>query len=569
MPDKFTDLQTAIAALAEQRPDIWTLSACGVTRSERQIPALIDRDAYGDDSPRARVLLVGGLSGKAEDVDIAMRTLSMFAGGGDALSSVVSLSAVPCGNPDGLAQGLSPGNGAKGNPSAGYPPEGRYYFDPYDPESRYLWRWACFLAPNLTLEVQHGDTTKWEANAAASGIRGIVDAVDAGPADSLVAALGQGTPNGLGTIPALRLTCAPDALEAEISKLYNAVMKGGPGLGTSLARDALQRRTSRSPVEVARVLAGTYGHVLEPVIYTQGVGVSGRLRLAALDPESSNHVQGVAELVEPYVTGKKLIWGPDAGGSHLAGVVWAEDMADATGEKEYEDILTNAADHYRDTGPGAAPPPADPDFRTEDMFYCAAILGRAYRLTGEDRYVNMLARFIVDGNIQQENGLFWHCRSAPHFWGRGNGFALLGLTETLTYLPENHSRRGTVLGMYRRHVDGMLRHQQPSGMFLQVVDFPGSYQEHTCTCMVGIAMARGIMRGWLDASYEPALLRIWRAISERVDDSGNVVDGCTGTGVQENLRAYLDREALFGYDDRTGSMAIWFATEMARYWQDG
>ena len=74
-----------------------------------------------------------------------------------------------------------------------------------------------------------------------------------------------------------------------------------------------------------------------------------------------------------------------------------------------------------------------------------ALLGRACILTGESRYVDVLAKFLLEGNIQQDSGLFWHCRSAPFYWGRGNGFAAMGLTETLTYLPDDHAARGDVL----------------------------------------------------------------------------------------------------------------------------
>ncbi len=38
------------------------------------------------------------------------------------------------------------------------------------------------------------------------------------------------------------------------------------------------------------------------------------------------------------------------------------------------------------------------------------------------------------------------CRSAPFYWGRGNGFAALGLAETLTRRPEDHPGREGILG---------------------------------------------------------------------------------------------------------------------------
>jgi hypothetical protein len=53
-------------------------------------------------------------------------------------------------------------------------------------------------------------------------------------------------------------------------------------------------------------------------------------------------------------------------------------------------------------------------------------------------------------------------------------------------------------------------------------------------------------------------------VSERIDDGGNVVDACASTGVQQSVKDYLNRPAIFGLDDRSGSMALWFAVEMER-----
>ena len=55
----------------------------------------------------------------------------------------------------------------------------------------------------------------------------------------------------------------------------------------------------------------------------------------------------------------------------------------------------------------------------------------------------------------------------------------------------------------------------------------------------------------------------WPAINQRVGTDGHLIDVCTGTGKQKNLRAYLDRPALLGKDSRGGAMALLAATEMA------
>ena len=69
--------------------------------------------------------------------------------------------------------------------------------------------------------------------------------------------------------------------------------------------------------------------------------------------------------------------------------------------------------------------------------------------------------------------------------------------------------------------------------------------------------------GWIDNSYLDTVRAAWTGIKERIDEEGNIVDGCTGSGVMDNRLSYLDRPANSGYDDRSGSMALWFAAEIA------
>ena len=547
-----------LESLAAEKAGNWTLDACGVTRSEAPLLALVHRNAYLPETASTRVLMIGGLSGGASDVEMALRVPGLYVGSGR--TRAVSLSAVPCGNPDGLAQGVAPGNGAGGVPSAGYPPADNYFDDAKDPESRYLWRWACFQAPDLVLEVRAGSSVAWEANGPAAPLAAELSATPLGPADSLLAALGRGEPSGLAPVPGLRLTALPHALEAELDRLWSA-LSGAPELRPSPARRVLDARRARTPVEVARVLASVYGHGLDPVVYTQGVAISGRLRLAQLDQAGEDPVPEIERLVDPLVSGGGHPLDELQGTANLAGLLWAEDLVQATGDHRYDGLVLGIADRYRPAAEGEAPPPSDPDFRTEDMFMNGAILGRAFGITGDRRYVDLQTRFLLDAAVQQDDGLFWHCRSAPYYWGRGNGFAALGFAETLSYLPEDHPDRDAVLGMHLRHLDALRQLQRPSGMFGQVLDFPGSYDEFTAACMIGYAVARGIGRGWLDASYREVADLAWQGVSERIDGEGNVVDGCTGTGAQASLRDYLDRPAIHGFDDRSGSMALWFATE--------
>ncbi len=562
--DSERDVREALESLASTRANFWTRTACGVTRSLAPIPALVDRYAYAAETSRSRVLLVGGLSGHPADVELALQALELYAAGGDALALRVGLSAVPCVNPDGLRLGRAPHNSAGGMPSQGYPPEGNFYYDLQDPEKRYLWRWVCFQAPDLVLELRSGSgSVAWECNAAGRSLAPALAARDEDE-EGFLRALGDGYPEGLGPIPGVRLTASADQLPRELSRLFGVIRQQGIP-GPSTARRSLDARRRRSNTEVGRVLARAYGHTFEPIVYTQGVPISGRLRLAQLDPDSVNPTPEIAELLEPFMeSASSGGFGDGLAGSALASVVWGHELSQASGDERYSRLLIDAANRFCRAPTGEAPPPCDPDFRTEDMFMAASLLGRACRITGDTGYADLLADFLLDGRIQQDSGLFWHCRSGRFYWGRGNGFAALGLTEALSYLPEDHPRRSDVLGMYTRLMDALRLLQRQSGMLPQVLDFPGSYDEFTATCMMGYSVARGLRRGWLPEEYRSTAAMAWQGVAERIDDLGNVVDACASTGVQETVRDYLDRPAIFGYDDRSGGFALWFAVEMER-----
>ena len=412
-------LDEQIEALVTHTPGFWQLDACGVTRTERGIPALMHGTAQPPAGERIQLVLIGGLSGKQEDADAALAALNSYSAA-SGLSDRVALSAVPCGNPDGLALGSAPENGAGGNPSAAYPPPGDTYYDA-NPEAHYLWRWVSFQGPDLALEIRVGAGTTWQASAPCqqllSQFRSTLNVSELPSDSSLLAALATGEPNLLPPVPSLRLTCAAADLAGELAKLWT-VLAQVPDHARSATRSALQARVARSPLAVARILAGVYGHELDPVIYTQGVAVSGRLRLAQLDPDGTDPSADIEAIAAPYMSGAKP-WFPAGGdgGANLAGLVWADELAATTGNDSYADLLVQTADRYRAAHDNGVPSPSNPNYQVEDMFFTAAVLGRAFKLTGDDAYLNILTRFLLDANVQQDDGLFWHDRAHPLLLG--------------------------------------------------------------------------------------------------------------------------------------------------------
>jgi len=135
---------------------------------------------------------------------------------------------------------------------------------------------------------------------------------------------------------------------------------------------------------------------------------------------------------------------------------------------------------------------------------------------------------------------------------------------SLADLPRGHAARQPMIDAFRRHMEALARHQDESGMWRQVVDLRGVYRELSATCMIAVAMLKGIRYGWIDAAeYRPRVDRAWEAVKLRIASDGRLIDVCTGTGKQKSLRDYLERTAILGPDPRGGAMTLLFATEKA------
>ena len=322
--------------------------------------------------------------------------------------------------------------------------------------------------------------------------------------------------------------------------------------------------TARTPLEVARILAAEYGHTLDPPNYVRGVAISGRLRLHQL-AGGDDPAPVVAQLVDPFVTPDAFEDLRTADGSVHSAYVWAGELTTATNDDRYTRFLEQVADLYLPTQANGLPAAVDADFRVEDVFFASAILGRAYRSSEDKRYAEALFAFLHRVAAQRDTGLWWHCNSSPFYWGRGNAFAALGFSEALSYLPADNPSWSALQQKHQAHLEDLIRHQHPSGAWHQVIDRPDSYLELTATAMIGTAITRGIRRNWLPVDFEGSAARAWQAVDQRIDDAGMVRDTCPGTGPLPTLDDYLTRHPISGRDDRSGSMALWFALERAAY----
>jgi rhamnogalacturonyl hydrolase YesR len=202
---------------------------------------------------------------------------------------------------------------------------------------------------------------------------------------------------------------------------------------------------------------------------------------------------------------------------------------------------------------------------SDSVFMGTAIVAQAGALTGERRYFDMADRHLkfMQRLDLRPDGLYRHQPATDAAWGRGNGFAAIGLALTLAELPRDHPGHAHALQSYRSHMAALLPHQNRDGLWRNVVDHPGAYAELSGTAMIGWAMLRGLDEGWLDGrDYQRAVDRAWLAVKSRTSSSGEFIDVCESTARMTSLEQYLRRTAILGEDPRAGAMVLLFATEL-------
>ncbi len=543
----------------------------GVTRHGTRIPALVTADDLDFATRKTRILLVGFAVSPGPEASV-LSALRWFYTSGDAARhrDRFVLSAVPIANPDGWAAGQSGGNLSGGRPRQAFPPTGTAYSDPKNPESHYLWRWIGISAPDLVIEF--GPAGKPALLVPRTGLPEMARLEKLGPplaaTTCLSSSLPRHKPCGTGSVPALRMVVGTDSAKEDVRRQLLEIFGSG-FTGPSPARREIQRRQARTPIQIAGQLVRRYGHGLDQVAYIPALALVGRIRLGQLTDDAS-HLKDVEKIVSPYVTGKKptIPKGRVSGSNHSGHLVFAE-LARVTGKPVYRRLARRAAEVAFDKqGRPLAAMPGHVEM-SDSVFMACPILVETGALTGDDRFPAMALRhlrFMLAKNLRPD-GLHAHSPLDPAPWGRGNGFPALGLAWCLSHLPAAAPERSEILAAHRAHLKALVGFQDPTGTWHQVVDHSGSYREFTSTCMITYAMIRGIRRGWLDEkTYSAVVARAWPAIQSRIAADATLVDVCTGTGKQKNLRAYFDRTAILGADNRGGAMALLVTTEMAR-WQ--
>lgn len=111
-------------------------------------------------------------------------------------------------------------------------------------------------------------------------------------------------------------------------------------------------------------------------------------------------------------------------------------------------------------------------------------------------------------------------RRRGYGWGRGNGWALLGLLDLIEIMPTDEQDRKDAVERFRNLSDSVLSLQDDSGFWRTLLDDREAYLETSTAAFFGAAFTKGLRLGLLDRPYGEAADRAWKALLSRIDHEG-------------------------------------------------
>ncbi|HEX4053377.1 MAG TPA: glycoside hydrolase family 88 protein [Tepidisphaeraceae bacterium] len=197
----------------------------------------------------------------------------------------------------------------------------------------------------------------------------------------------------------------------------------------------------------------------------------------------------------------------------------------------------------------------------DDAYMSIPFLAQMGALSGDEKYFDDAAAQMLHFSsylLVPSTGLFTHHWNTGnpddqprYYWGRGNGWCAMAMVELLDVLPQDHPQRARILRLFRAYAQAVASLQAGDGLWHQMLDRTDSYTETSCSAMFTFALARGVNRGWLDASaYGPVAQAGWNGLTSRIDDEGHITGTCVGTGYADDYVFYYHRpqtDDIHGY----------------------
>ena len=188
------------------------------------------------------------------------------------------------------------------------------------------------------------------------------------------------------------------------------------------------------------------------------------------------------------------------------------------------------------------------------LFMLCPLLAKSAGMSSEPkRYDDVLRQFfnytvtLQDPEIKlYYQGWGWGINRTTHspgFWSRGNGWVIMAMGEVLKTIPEGHPGRDKLLGVYKDFAGALLKVQDSSGRWHQLLTCQDSFEETSGTAMIVYSFIQGYKNGWLSQEYKESAVKGFEGLKEKIDSEGNIYGTCIGTGTQNTLEDYYKRAA--------------------------
>ncbi len=233
-----------------------------------------------------------------------------------------------------------------------------------------------------------------------------------------------------------------------------------------------------------------------------------------------------------------------------------------TGDPRFVEGLVEVADEWRRTAlrteEGAVAHRNDhgPAVLLDMLAGYAPLMAAAGALSGDESFFDECARqcrLYRDILRNPATGLWHHACGwrepgvlSPAGWCRGQGWAMRALVKSLEWMPPfvvppsgGGCFANVISVILRELTDSLLHHQQPSGMWNQLVDEPDSYPETSGTGFIASMLEVAGRNAWIDTA--PAATLGAQALAVFVDLDGTVRNGCPGTPPLETCDDYRQR----------------------------
>lgn len=174
----------------------------------------------------------------------------------------------------------------------------------------------------------------------------------------------------------------------------------------------------------------------------------------------------------------------------------------------------------------------------DTLYMACPLLAEMGRLKKQPAWIeDAAAQILAYGkHLQDEkSGLFYHMwdwqtgERSPSLWGRGNGWVLMSIADTLEFLPASSARSAALKTMAARMIEGLRATQDADGMWHTVMDDPASYPECSATSMAVYSVLKLIRLKALPASAAPMAMKAWEHINGRYVRDGVVTGVSAGT----------------------------------------